>query len=82
MNKKKRQEMGKLYCLSQLILESLDEIEATDRLMIKFKYDLIGFCEHLNSECANTYAIQKSTYFHEMTKKIDTIVRREFNDNM
>jgi hypothetical protein len=50
--------------------------------MVKFKADLIGLCEQMNNEVADTAAIQKSTYFHDMTKKIDTIVRHEFNDKM
>jgi hypothetical protein len=50
--------------------------------MVKFKEDLIGLCEALNDDVANTYTVQKSTYFHNMTKKIDSIVRHEFNDKM
>ena len=50
--------------------------------MKKFKEDLIGLCEQLNDDVANTYTVQKSTYFHSMTKKIDSIVRHEFNNKM
>ena len=81
-NKKKNQEIHKLYCISQLLLESLDELKPTSAKMVKFKADLIGLCEALNDDVSNTYAIQKSTYFHNMTKKIDSIVRHEFNDKM
>lgn len=80
--KKKKQEMHKLYCLSQLLLENLDTLKPTTEKMVKFKSDLIGLCELLNDDVADTYTIQKSTYFHEMTKKIDSIVRHEFNDQM
>jgi hypothetical protein len=82
MSKKKNQEIHKLYCISQLLLESLDELKPTSAKMVKFKEDLIGLCEEMNNDVSNTAAIQKSTYFHDMTKKIDTIVRHEFNDKM
>ena len=80
--KKKHQEMHKLYCISQLLLENLDVLKPTTPKMVKFKDDLIGLCELLNNDVADTYTIQKSTYFHEMTKKIDTILRKEFNPEM
>lgn len=82
MSKKKNQEIHKLYCIAQLLLESLDELKPTSAKMKKFKEDLIGLCEQLNNDVANTYTVQKSTYFHSMTKKIDTIIRHEFNDKM
>ena len=81
-NKKKNQEIHKLYCIAQLLLESLDELKPTSAKMKKFKDDLIGLCENLNDDVSGTYTIQKSTYFHSMTKKIDTIIRHEFNDKM
>jgi hypothetical protein len=82
MSKKKNTEIHKLYCLSQLLLESLDVLKPTSTKMVKFKADLIGLCEQMNNDVADTYTVQKSTYFHDMTKKIDTIVRHEFNDKM
>ena len=81
-NKKKNQEIHKLYCISQLLLESLDELKPTSAKMVKFKDDLIVLCENLNDDVAGTYTIQKSTYFHELTQKIDTLVRHHFNPNM
>ena len=82
MSKKKNTEIHKLYCISQLLLESLDELKPTSAKMVKFKDDLIGLCEAMNDDVSNTYTVQKSTYFHNMTKKIDSIVRHEFNDKM
>lgn len=82
MSKKKNQEIHKLYCISQLLLESLDELKPTSAKMVKFKEDLIGLCEQMNNDVADTYTVQKSTYFHELTQKIDTLVRHHFNPNM
>lgn len=80
--KKKNIEMHKLYCISQLLLESLDELKPTTVKMIKFKEDIIGLCEELNNEVANTYTIQKSTYFHEITHKIAALLRNQFKADM
>jgi len=80
--KKKHTLMHKLYCLSSLLLENLDELKPTTPTAIKFKDDLTGFCEELNNQVADTATIQKSTYFSTISNKIDTILRKEFNENM
>jgi hypothetical protein len=82
MSKKKNIEMTKLYCLSQLLLESLDILKPTTDKMVKYKTDLIALCEELNDVTANTYTVQKSTYFNVIANKIDTVLRHEFKDNM
>ena len=80
--KTKNLEMHKLYCISQLLLESLDVLKPTTHKMVKYKTDLTSLCEELNNVTSDTYTVQKSTYFHEMTKKIDSIIRNNFNENM
>jgi hypothetical protein len=80
--KAKKQEMHKLYCLSNLLLESLDRLKPTTLKMIKYKDDLIGLCEELNDALADTTTIQKSSYFHTITNQIDTILRRNYNEEM
>lgn len=80
--KQKNINIHKLYCIAQLLVENLDELKVTTPKMIKFKSDLIGLCEELNNEVADTFTVQKSTYFHEITKKIDTILRKNFDDRM
>lgn len=82
MSKKKNIEMTKLYCLSQLLLESLDILKPTTDKMVKYKADLTALCEELNDVTANTYTVQKSTYFNVIANKIDTVLRCEFKDNM
>ena len=81
MSKKKNIAMTKLYCLSQLLIENLDELKATTPSVVKFKADLTAFCEELNNITADTYTVQKSTYFSQIAHKIDTILRHEFKDN-
>jgi len=80
--KSKNQEMHKLYCLCSLLLENLDRLKPTTERMIKYQSDLIGFCEELNDVLADTATIQRSTYFQDITNKIDTIMRRQFNQEM
>ena len=82
MSKIKNIQMHLLYCLCSLLLENLDILKPTTPRMTKFRDDLIGFCEELNNELANTATVQKSTYFHNISNKINTVIRREFNQEM
>ena len=80
--KTKSIKMHLFYALMQLLLECLDELQVTTPRMAKLKADLTEFCEILNNECANTYTIQKTTYFSELTNKINTLMRKSFDPNM
>jgi len=80
--KEKKIEMHKLFCLSNLLLESLDTLNPTTPKMVKYREDLIGLCEEMNRNVEDTYTIQKSTYFQDICNKIDTILRKNFNENM
>jgi hypothetical protein len=80
--KKKSMKMHMFYCLMQLLLECLDELKATNPRMIELKANMTEFCELLNNECADTYTVQKTTYFQQITQKINTILRNEFNPEM
>ncbi len=74
--------MHLFYALMQLLLEYLDDLKPTTERMKQLKSDLTEMCELLNDEVSNTYTIQKSTYFAELTNKINTIMRKSFNPNM
>lgn len=74
--------MHLFYCLMQLLLECLDELKVTNPRMIELKANMTEFCELLNNECADTYTVQKTTYFQQITQKINTILRNEFNPEM
>ena len=82
MNKRKQMLCHKLVCLSHLMLENLDELNPTTEKMKKAKSDLIALFEELNNELASSDTIQKSTYFNDMSKKIDTIIRKDFDSSM
>lgn len=80
--KTKNIKMHLFYCLMQLLLECLDELEVNNKKMLEMKTNLVNMCELLNEECKNTYTIQKSTYFQELTNKINTLLRKNFDYNM
>ena len=82
MSKRKDQLMHKLVCLSHLMLENLDELQATTSKMKKARLDLIALFEEMNNELSTTDTILKSTYFNDISKKIDTIIRKNFDGNM
>lgn len=82
MNKRKQMLCHKLVCLSHLMLENLDELNPTTEKMKKSKLDLIALFEELNNELASSDTIQKTTYFNDMSKKIDTIIRKDFNPEL
>ena len=80
--KLKNMEMHKLFCLSNLLLENLDTLNPTTPKMIKYREDLIGLCEEMNTNVQDTYTIQKGTYFQDISNKIDAVLRKNFNENM
>ena len=80
MNKRKKVKAQLMYCLFTLLLECLDELKPTSSKMLKFRHDLIGFCEELNNEVADTNVIQRGTYFQELSKKIDTLIRKNYEE--
>ena len=82
MSKRQDQLMHKLVCLSHLMLENLDDLQVTTPKMKKARMDLIALFEEMNNELATTDTILKSTYFNDISKKIDTIIRKNFDGNM
>lgn len=80
--KKKSWKMHLLYCLLNLVLEVLDELKITTEKGMKLKKDITEMIELLNNECNNTLAVKKTTYFQNISNKIYTIMRKEFNTEM
>jgi hypothetical protein len=64
------------------MLENLDELKPTTAKMKKAQLDLIALFEELNNELCSSDTLQKTTYFNDMSKKIDTIVRKDFDSSM
>jgi len=74
--------MHLLYCLSNLLLECLDDLQITTEKGKKLKQDITEMAELLNNECNNTLAVRKTTYFQNISNKIMTVIRKEFNPEM
>lgn len=81
-NKRQKTLMHKMVVFSLLEIELLDELKATTPIMKKHKETLIAFHEELINSIADTSTMQNSTYFNEISTKIDTIMRKSFNENM
>jgi len=73
--------MHKLVCLSNLLVENLDDLKVTTEKMLGLKTTLTEFVEELNNSLADTETMQKTTYFNDISNKIDTILRKNFNEN-
>ena len=76
--RRKHMLMHKLICLSQLLVENLDELQVATEPMLKYKEDLILFSEKLLESISNTETVQKTNYINDITFKIDTILRKNF----
>jgi hypothetical protein len=78
--KKNRVNMHKLVCLSNLLVENLDDLKVTTERMLALKNTLNQFVEELNDSLAETETMQKTTYFGDISNKIDTILRKNFDE--
>lgn len=73
--------MQRINCLMQLLIEDLDECKTLTPEASKFKQDIIGFIEYMSTEMKDTNVVQRSTYFQDVTKKIDTVIRQSYNNS-
>ena len=74
--------MHKIVVLSNLQLECLDELKVTTPRMVELKNNLIQFAELLNKELEDSNTVMKTTYFQELSNKVDAILRHNFNPEM
>jgi ATP-dependent exoDNAse (exonuclease V) beta subunit len=79
-NKQNRINLHKLVCLSNLLVENLDDLKVTTDRMLTLKNTLTQFVEELNDSLAETETMQKTTYFNDISNKIDTILRKNFDE--
>ena len=76
--KKKHQLMHQLVCIKMIELDIYDQLKVNSETMKQ----QIKFCEEFIDSIADTSTVQKTTYFNDMVKKIETIIRKDFNDTM
>ena len=82
MNKRESTLAHKMVVLSLLLQECLDELNPTTQKMIDLRNTLLQFVDELNEELQGTEAMVKHTYFQELSNKVDSIMRNNFNPNM
>lgn len=80
--KQKSIKMHLFYVLMNLLLECLDELKITEPRAKELQNNLTDFCEILNNEMARTEAIQRTTYFQDLSNKVNTIIRKNFNPEL
>ena len=68
----------KLVCLSQLLIENLDELNPTTEIAIQYKESLIKFVEQLNNDIADTDTIQNKTYFNDIYSDRVKIFKKDY----
>lgn len=70
--------MHKFVVLALLEIEVLDEMKVSTPRMKAHKENLLLLIE----EIADTTTMQRSTYFNDMVNKLDTVIRKNFDENM
>jgi hypothetical protein len=83
MNPKKQTKLAhKLVAVNFILIECLDELNATTPEMQEYKNSLLKIGDLLIKEINDTPAIQRSTYFQMLSNKVDTVIRKELDVNM
>lgn len=82
LNPKRKNTLShKIAVLANLMIETLDEIEANSELAVDFKTkskELIPFCEKILDDSFSSKQIATSTYLSEVATKVDTVIRKSY----
>lgn len=82
MNPKKFAETShRIAVLSALLVESLEDINASSEAALDLKQkakEIIPHCEKMLSEVYTAKTITSGTYFNELSNKVDTVIRKNF----
>lgn len=82
MNPKKEALIShKIAVLSGLLVESLEEINATSTASLEVKQkakEIIPFCENMLTEVYFVKQIRTSNYLNDLSNKVDTVIRKNF----
>ena len=82
MNPKKINMLShRLAVLSNLMIETLDEIGASSEIANDFKdksKDLFPFCEKMVDDVFTLGQIKSSTYMTDLSNKVDTVIRKNY----
>lgn len=82
LSPKRRAELShKVIILCDLLIENLDELQADSKLSDSMRGDaesMIKHCEKLLFDAFNIKSIRSSTYLQELSKKVDTTIRKNY----
>lgn len=82
MNPKKHNHIThKIAVLANLMTGALDEINANSELALDFKQkceELLPFCERIVDDTFKSKQVRNSTYMNELSNKVDTIIRKNY----
>lgn len=84
MNPKRYNQLShKIAVLSNLMVEALDDIDASSEMALDFKNkckELLPFCERMVDDVFTLGQIRSSTYMTDLSNKVDTVIRKEFKE--
>jgi hypothetical protein len=81
ISKNKAEKMHKLVVLSMLMQECLDELNPDTPRMKELRSTLLEFTEEMNDSLKDTTAIVKTTYFQDLCNRVDTVIRKNFDES-
>lgn len=83
MNPKRKSELCHLLVvLSNLTLEVLDELQPTSQTVIEYKELLTKKCEEVNDSLIDIPEVRSSTYFQDLSNKVNTVIRKNYKPNL
>lgn len=71
----------RLAVLSNLMIETLDEIEANSDVSLDFRTkskELMPFCENMIEDVFTLGQIKSTTYMTDLSNKVDTVIRKNY----
>lgn len=82
MNPKKfAQTSHRIAVLSALLVESLEEINASSKAALELKQkakEIIPHCETILEEVYKAKTIASGNYFNDLSTKVDVVIRKNF----
>lgn len=82
MNPKKINMLShRLTVLSNLMIETLDEIGASSDMSVDFRTkskELMPFCEKMIEDVFTLGQIKSTTYMTDLSNKVDTVIRKNY----
>jgi hypothetical protein len=71
----------RIAVLAALLVESLEEINASSKVAIDLKQkakEIIPHCELILEEVYTAKTISSGNYFNDLSAKVDTVIRKNF----